>query len=421
MGAERIKGYKAEEIIGQHFSKFYTPEDRAAGLPHACAGSDQPRTASSKARAGAFARTARRFWASVLIDPIYGPDRQIAGYAKITRDMTERRVMQEQLNHAQKMEAIGQLTGGVAHDFNNLLTVILGNLDTILRRAPADDQRLQRAIEHATQGAERAAALTHQLLAFARRQPLNPKPTIINQLVTTFLELIRRTLPEDISVQSRLSGGVGYVSVDPNQMESALLNLAVNARDAMRRQGHAEHRYRADRSRRERSPAPGRFESRPARGHQRDGYRHAACLQDVMARAFDPFFTTKPQGQGTGLGLSQVFGFVKQSGGTVKLQSEVGRGTTVRIYLPRIEKAAFADAQEDSDKDLRGHQETVLVVEDEEGVRSYSIDCLQELGFTVLSAEDGQAALRNHRRASGDSFAVHGCRLAAHEWSRARR
>ncbi len=231
-GAERIKGYTADEIIGRHFSQFYTVEDRAIGLPD--------RSLSLVATKGKFEgegwrmrKDGSRFWASVLIDPIYGPDHQVVGYAKITRDMTERRLIQEQLNQAQKMEAIGQLTGGVAHDFNNLLTVILGNLDTVQRRAPADDERLQRAIEHATRGAERAAALTHQLLAFARRQPLNPKPTAVNQLVTTLLELIRRTLPEAITVQSRLSAGVGQVSVDPNQMESALLNLAVNARDAM--------------------------------------------------------------------------------------------------------------------------------------------------------------------------------------------
>jgi len=391
MGAERIKGYKAEEIIGHHFSQFYTPEDIAAGMP--------ARSLGAIAVHGKFEgegwrvrKDGSRFWASVLIDPIYGADRQVAGYAKITRDMTERRMMQEQLNHAQKMEAIGQLTGGVAHDFNNLLTVILGNMDTIHRRAPAHDEKLQRAIEHATQGAERAAGLTHQLLAFARRQPLNPKPIVINQLVTTFLDLIRRTLPEGISVQSRLSGGVGYVSVDPNQLESALLNLAVNARDAMSGNGtlsidtaliHLDA-YEAR-----------RLGDLNAGAHAVISVTDTGCGMppDVMARAFDPFFTTKAQGQGTGLGLSQVFGFVKQSGGTVKLQSEVGRGTTVKIYLPRIEHATSVETVDDAEKDLQGHQETVLVVEDEEGVRSYSIDCLQELGFNVMSAEDGHAAL----------------------------
>lgn len=390
-GAERIKGYKAEEIIGHHFSQFYTPEDRAAGLPQ--------RSLEAMAANGKFEgegwrvrKDGSRFWASVLIDPIYGPDRLIAGYAKITRDMTERRMMQDQLNQAQKMEAIGLLTGGVAHDFNNLLTVILGNLDTILRRASTGDEKLQRAIEHATQGAERAAALTHQLLAFARRQPLNPKPTVINQLVTTFLELIRRTLPENISVQSRLSGGVGYVSVDPNQLESALLNLAVNARDAMEGKGTLSIDTEfidvdANEARRlgDLNPGPHAVISVTDTG--------LGMSPEVVARAFDPFFTTKPQGQGTGLGLSQVFGFVKQSGGTVKLLSEEGRGTTVKIYLPRIEKPPTPAIPGEGDNDLRGQQETVLVVEDEEGVRAYSIDCLQELGFNVLSAEDGHAAL----------------------------
>lgn len=391
MGAERIKGYKAEEIIGHHFSQFYTPEDRAAGLPARALGSIAV-NGKFEGEGWRVRKDGSRFWASVLIDPIYGPDGRIAGYAKITRDMTERRLMQEQLNHAQKMEAIGQLTGGVAHDFNNLLTVILGNLDTIQRRAPAHDERLQRAVEHATQGAERAAALTHQLLAFARRQPLNPKPTVINQLVTTFLDLIRRTLPEGISVQSRLSGGLGYVSVDPNQMESALLNLAVNARDAMSGKGTLSidtemKNLDANEARRlgDLNPGP----------HAVISVTDTGCGMppEVMTRAFDPFFTTKPQGQGTGLGLSQVFGFVRQSGGTVTLQSEEGRGTTVKIYLPCIDKAAFAETRDEDDKELQGHQEAVLVVEDEGGVRSYSIDCLRELGFSVLSAEDGPAAL----------------------------
>jgi PAS domain S-box-containing protein len=391
MGAERIKGYKAEEIIGHHFSQFYTPEDRAAGLPDRSLGAIAVH-GKFEGEGWRVRKDGSRFWASVLIDPIYGPDRSIAGYAKITRDMTERRVMQEQLNHAQKMEAIGQLTGGVAHDFNNLLTVILGNLDTILRRAPATDAKLQRAVEHATQGAERAAALTHQLLAFARRQPLNPKPTVINQLVTTFLELIRRTLPEDISVQSRLSGGAGYVSVDPNQMESALLNLAVNARDAMSGKGTLSIDTELIELDANEARRLGDLNAGP---HAVISVTDTGCGMppDVVARAFDPFFTTKPQGQGTGLGLSQVFGFVKQSGGSVKLQSEVGRGTTVKIYLPRIEKAVATEAQAEADKDLQGQLETVLVVEDEDGVRSYSVDCLQELGFNVLSAEDGHAAL----------------------------
>ncbi|MBL8268916.1 PAS domain S-box protein [Steroidobacter sp.] len=391
-GAERIKGYSAGEIIGRHFSEFYTKEDRAKGLP--------ARSLSLVASAGKFEgegwrvrKDGSRFWASVLIDPIYGPDRQLVGYAKVTRDMTERRLIQEQLNQAQKMEAIGQLTGGVAHDFNNLLTVILGNLDTVQRRSAAGDERSQRAIEHASRGAERAAALTHQLLAFARRQPLNPKPTGVNQLVTTLLELIRRTLPEGISVQSRLSAGVGQVSVDANQMESALLNLAVNARDAMEGQGTLSiETHQVDVN----------ADEALRLGDLEPGLHAVICVTDtgagmsseVIARAFDPFFTTKPVGQGTGLGLSQVFGFVKQSGGTVKLLSEVGHGTTVKIYLPRVDAESTVRPERHRDAPRGASNETVLVVEDEEDVRSYSIECLEELGFSVLYAADGPSALR---------------------------
>jgi PAS domain S-box-containing protein len=392
-GAARIKGYKAEEIIGQHFSQFYTLEDRAAGLPQRSLSTTQT-NGKFEGEGWRMRKDGSRFWASVLIDPIYGSDRRIVGYAKITRDMTERRIMQEQLNQAQKMEAVGQLTGGVAHDFNNLLTVILGNLDTIQRRAPPEDEKLQRAVEHAARGAERAAALTHQLLAFARRQPLNPKPTAVNQLVTTLLDLIRRTLPEGIAVHSRLSGGVGQVSADPNQLENALLNLAVNARDAMSGQGTLNIETEAveldaDEARRlgDLSPGPHAVISVTDSG--------AGMSSEVMARAFDPFFTTKPLGHGTGLGLSQVFGFVKQSGGTVKLQSEVGRGTTVKIYLPRIAATAVAVSEARHSEEPRGSRtETVLVVEDEDDVRAYSIDCLEELGFSVLQAADGQGALR---------------------------
>jgi PAS domain S-box-containing protein len=390
-GAERIKGYTADEIIGRHFSQFYTVEDRAIGLPD--------RSLSLVATKGKFEgegwrmrKDGSRFWASVLIDPIYGPDHRVVGYAKITRDMSERRLIQEQLNQAQKMEAIGQLTGGVAHDFNNLLTVILGNLDTVQRRAP-HDERLLRAIEHATRGAERAAALTHQLLAFARRQPLNPKPTDVNQLVTTLLELIRRTLPEGIAVQSRLSGGVGQVSVDPNQMENALLNLAVNARDAMDGKGTLIISTElVDVSEDEALSLGDLHVGRHAVISVTD--TGSGMSAEVIARAFDPFFTTKPIGQGTGLGLSQVFGFVKQSGGTVKLQSEPGQGTTVKVYLPRVDVAAVPRPERGRDDAPRGNNETVLVVEDEDDVRAYSIECLQDLGFCVLESADGPSALR---------------------------
>lgn len=392
-GAERIKGYRAEEIIGQHFSTFYTPEDRTNRVPqHALA------TAASQGKyeseAWRIRKDGTRFWASVLIDVIRGQDGAVVGFAKITRDMTEKRAMQEQLHQSQKMEAIGQLTGGVAHDFNNLLTVILGNLDAIWRKAPVDDAWLRRAVEHATRGAQRAATLTQQLLAFARRQPLNPKPTDVNRLVTGMSDLIRRTLSEDISIETVLGGGLWWIDVDPHQLESALLNLAVNARDAM--------------------PAGGKLTIETANTHLDEGYASrfaeiapgqyvVICVTDtgagmsseVLARAFDPFFTTKPLGEGTGLGLSQVFGFVKQSGGHIKLYSEVGEGTTVKIYLPRLMGEMVPADSEVTMIAPRGHSsEVILVVEDDDDVRIYSTESLRELGFSVLEAQDGPSALR---------------------------
>lgn len=392
-GAERIKGYSSSEIIGKHLSTFYTDEDRAAGIP------DQNlaialREGKYEGEGWRTRKDGTRIWASVLIDRIHGPDGKHVGFAKITRDMTEKRAMQEQLHQSQKMEAIGQLTGGVAHDFNNLLTVILGNLETIGRNVPQDDGRLRRAVDQATRGAQRAATLTQQLLAFARRQPLNPKPTDINRLVTGMSDLVRRTLTENIAIETVLGGGLWRVEVDPHQLESALLNLAVNARDAM--------------------PDGGKLTIETANTHLDDDYAAryveitpgqyvVICVtdtgvgmtNDVMTRAFEPFFTTKPLGEGTGLGLSQVFGFVKQSRGHVKLYSEFGQGTTVKIYLPRMLGNAEAVEPEPPVLEPRGYEnETILAVEDDEDVRIYSTESLRELGFTVLEAHDGPAALR---------------------------
>ncbi len=392
-GAERIKGYSAAEIIGKHFSAFYTEEDRASGLPE--------RALATALRTGKFEsenwrvrKDGTRFWASVLIDPLRDPNGELLGFAKITRDMTERRAIQEQLNQSQKMEAIGQLTGGVAHDFNNLLTVILGNLDSLWRQLPTEETRLRRFVDQATRGAQRAAALTSQLLAFARRQPLNPKPTDVNRLVTDVSDLIRRTLGESIAVESVLGAGVWKVEVDPHQLESALLNLAVNSRDAM--------------------PEGGQLTIETANAHVDEQYTAAypeltpgqyalICVTDtgvgmspeVMARAFDPFFTTKPIGQGTGLGLSQVFGFVKQSGGHIKLYSEIGQGSTVKIYLPRlIAGETVPDVPETNVEPHGDRGEIILVVEDEDDVRVYTTETLRDLGYSVLDARDAPSALR---------------------------
>ncbi len=388
-GAERIKGYTAAEIIGQHFSAFYTEEDRAIDKPQKALA-----TAASEGKYEAEAWRVRkdgtRFWASVLIDAIRNSAGEIVGFAKVTRDMTEKRAMQEQLHQSQKMEAIGQLTGGVAHDFNNLLTVILGNLDTISRRVLSTDQRLRRAVDHAMQGAERAATLTRQLLAFARRQPLNPKPTDLNRLVISMGDLLHRMLRENIVVDRQLGKDLWSVEVDTHQLESALLNLSVNARDAMIQGGkltiETTNLHLAER-----------------RGEIPAGDYVLICVTDtgcgmtseVMERAFDPFFTTKPIGEGTGLGLSQVFGFMRQSGGHVRLHSEVGHGTTVRLYLPRlIAGAPVVNPQPPGIAAPAQANETVLVVEDDDDVRIYSTDTLRELGYSVLEAHDGASALK---------------------------
>jgi CheY-like chemotaxis protein len=282
----------------------------------------------------------------------------------------------------------------VAHDFNNLLQVILGNLDTLTRSIPPESARLLRAATNAMSGARRAAALTQRLLAFSRRQPLDPKPISINGLVTGLSELIHRTLGETIAVETVLAAGLWRVEVDPNELESAILNLAVNARDAM--------------------PEGGRLTIETANSHIDDAYAvsHVEVLPGqyvaisvsdtgagmdarTMAQAFEPFFTTKPVGKGTGLGLSQVYGFVKQSGGHVKIYSEPGQGTTVKIYLPRlIGEATEPEAAEDLPSPEAESEETILVLEDDDDVRTYTVEILRELGYRVLEAHDGPSALR---------------------------
>jgi len=310
------------------------------------------------------------------------------------RDVTGQRAIEEQLRQAQKMEAVGQLTGGLAHDFNNLLTGITGSLEllqTRLSQGRVND--LERYITAAQGAAKRAAALTHRLLAFSRRQTLDPKPTNINRLVAGMEELTRRTVGPAILVEVVAAGGLWNTLVDPNQLENALLNLCINARDAMPDGGRltveTANRWLDVRAARERDMPPGQYLS--------------LCVTDtgtgmtpeVIKRAFDPFFTTKPIGLGTGLGLSMVYGFARQSGGQVRIYSEVGEGTMVCLYLPR-------HIGEEAETDLPGQQaaapaaeqgETVLVVDDEPTVRMLVAEVLQELGYTAIEAADGAAGL----------------------------
>jgi PAS domain S-box-containing protein len=401
-GAERIKGYREEEVVGRHFSLFYTEEDRAADVPERAL-----RQAETEGRFEAEGWRVRkggnRFWASVVIDPIFDAPGTLIGFGKVTRDMTEKRLAQEHLERVhesmlqmQRMEAIGQLTGGIAHDFNNLLMVILGNLDIAQRRSETEggsSVRMQRAIANAILGAQRAATLTQRLLAFSRRQPLDPRFLDLNRFVAGEMEFLRRTLGETVKVEMTGGAGLWNVEVDVSQFEAALLNLVVNARDAM--------------------PDGGRLVIETGNVHLDEEYCRAnadvqrgdyvmmsvadsgtGMTPEVAARAFEPFFSTKAVGYGTGLGLSQVYGFIKQSGGHVRIDSTPGEGATVRIYLPRGHASGAAVEQEDSHRTPGGGAgETILVVEDDEDVRAYLIETLRELNYRVLPAPDAEAAL----------------------------
>jgi PAS domain S-box-containing protein len=398
-GAERIKGYAPDEVIGQHFSRFYTEEDRAAGLP--------ARGLATAAREGRWEsegwrvrKDGSRFWAHVVLDAIRDDAGRLVGFAKITRDITERREAEQKLEEtrealfqSQKMEAVGQLTGGVAHDFNNLLTVIIGGLDTIARSPPGDAVRIGRALEMSRHAAERAASLTSRLLAFSRRQPLEPIPTDLNALVSGMTDLLHRSLGEQVELEGALASDLWTVEVDQNQLESAILNLAVNARDAMPGGGkltietgnaYLGEAYTAVDA--EVSPGPYVMLAVSDTG--------AGMSREVMTRVFEPFFTTKELGRGTGLGLSMVYGFVKQSGGHVTIYSEPGEGTCVKLYFPRH----FGDGDGPAPREtpaVRGAQddEVILVVEDNDDVRGYSVVSLRELGYEVLEARDADEAL----------------------------
>jgi PAS domain S-box-containing protein len=407
-GAARIKGYAEHEIVGEHFSRFYLPEDAEAGIPR-IALEQALRDGRYESEGWRVRKDGTRFWASAIIDAIHDDDGALIGFAKITRDLTERRATQleleearEQFFQAQKMEAVGQLTGGLAHDFNNMLTGISGSLELLrVRIAQGRLSDLDRYITSAQGATSRAAALTHRLLAFARRQTLDPKPTDANRLISTMEDLVQRTVGPQVKVESVLAIGLWLTLCDPNQLESALLNLCINARDAMPEGGQltveTANTWLDERGARERDMESGQYV--------------AICVSDtgtgmspdILARAFDPFYTTKPVGEGTGLGLSMVYGFARQSGGQVRLYSEIGNGTTVRLYLPRYRGPAEIEEEaprlEQAPRATAG--ETVLIVDDEPSVRMLVTDVLEELGYAAIEAADtisGMKVLRSDVR-----------------------
>ncbi len=397
-GAQRIKGYEPAEIIGQHFSRFYTEEDKAAELPRVAL-----ETASTEGRfekeGWRVRKDGTRFWASVIIDAIRNEGGTLIGFAKVTRDVTEKRQAQEALERAQqelfqaqKMEAVGQLTGGIAHDFNNLLTAILGSLEIAKKRALSGQDNAE-LIENAIQGAKRGAALTQRLLAFSRKQDLKLEKVELPELVREMASLIERTIGADIEIATIFPLSLPPVMSDPNQLESALLNLVVNARDAM--------------------PNGGRIAIEARR--RRAGAHHIKELSagdyivlsvadegegmsaDTLGKATVPFFTTKGVGKGTGLGLPMIQGLMAQSGGALLLTSREGEGTTAELWLPvaeRDEAPANTDLTIVEPPPQYDRPLTVLAVDDDGLVLMNTALMLEDLGHVAVEAQSGKEALR---------------------------
>jgi signal transduction histidine kinase len=309
---------------------------------------------------------------------------------QLRQEIAERRQVEAALQQAQKMEVIGQMTGGVAHDFNNLLTAVLGNLELASRRGR--DENIRRYLDGATQAARRGAKITSQLLAFSRTQRLQTEPIDLNAIVTAMGDLLFRTIGATVRIETMLEGKLWQATADPSQIESVILNLAVNARDAMPDGGRLTIAT---------ANVPHGERSKPA--ELTPGDYVSVCVSDtgtgmteeVLRKAFEPFFTTKPVGSGTGLGLSQVYGIAKQTGGTVVIDTQVGRGTTVKVYLPRTTAApAVRPADESQNVPLRGHEATILIVDDDRDVRQLAVSCLESLGYQVVAADGGHAAVQ---------------------------
>lgn len=393
-GAERIKGYKEAEVVGTHFSRFYTEEDRARGMPAL--------TLETAVKEGRFEKEGWRvrkdgskFWAHVVVDPIRNEMGELVGFAKITRDITERRAAAEALErarealfHSQKLEAIGKLTGGIAHDFNNLLGVVVNGVELLLR--DAQNPSAIKILDSMQRAAMRGATLTQQLLSFARKQPLRQEKCNVNRVIGAFEAVLRRACNESIRFDVKLGVRLSPVLIDMPQFEAALLNLVTNARDAMPNGGtlsvitenvQLEHQQIGN------LPS-GRFVKVTI------GDTGMGMPPDVMAQAIEPFFTTKEPGKGTGLGLSQVYGLIQQSGGEMVLESQVGKGTVISLYLP----ALVAEGEEIASAEMNAGDDKVLVVDDQPDVLEVAVELFRNMGYEVLSANSGVDAIEIMKR-----------------------
>lgn len=385
-GAEAIKGYAEEEVLGKHFSLFYTADDRACGTPERAL-----KTALQEGKFEAEAQRVRKdgslFWAHVVIDPIYSEAGEHVGFAKITRDVSERKKVEDELRQtqgallqSQKLQALGELAGGIAHDFNNLMTVMRGSADFLLRQPEMDVEKRNRYLNVMLETAERATGLTSQLLAFARRQPLEPEVVDLSLRLDAMGEMLGRTLGGLYELELHLAPALWPVEIDPNGLEAALLNAVVNARDAM--------------------PHGGKITLSTVNDKRPEGDGVLLSIRDTgegippetLARVFEPFFTTKPIGKGTGLGLSQIHGYALQSGGSARIESEVGKGTVVELWLPRTDKQPLKEAVSQVQATIPAGLR-VLVVEDSEHVRYFARQLLDDLGCKVTEASNGGEAM----------------------------
>ena len=387
-GAERIKGYSPDEIVGEHFSRFYTPEDLDIGVPNTALETARE-TGRYESEGWRVRKDGTRFWASVVIDAVRDEDGKLIGFAKITRDMSEKRETQlrlqesrEQLFRSQKMEALGKLTGGLAHDFNNLLTAILGAADLAVRNL-GDEGRVRRMIEGIRSSAQRGANLTKQLLAFARAQPLEIKQIELQPFLGEVATLVRPSLRTDIELVTEISDQVWPTDTDPGALELAILNLAFNARDAMKDAGTLRISAHNVVLKGEPDGLKGEHVA------LRVADTGVGMTPETMERVFEPFFTTKGFGEGTGLGLSQVFGFAKQIGGTVTVESKPGKGATFTLYLPASRGATAAESRINAATALG----RVLIVEDDTLVAELAAGMVSELGFEPVVAHSAKEAL----------------------------